>query len=159
VKRFVIPLAIAAMLALLGAAVAWDCVRLAADAAHRVALADHELEKHELRLVKLLSASSKTSSESRAAIAAHGQASDAITRHVAYDELVAIFRKTSDAIDPTNPLDRKFMDDVAGAINRRQIAEKPYDDEQAAYGEFLSSFRGRIARLFSPRARADWKQM
>ena len=47
----------------------------------------------------------------------------------------------SGGVDPTNPLDRKFMDDMAGAINRREIAEKPYDDELAAYQQFLNGWR------------------
>jgi hypothetical protein len=64
----------------------------------------------------------------------------------------------SASVDPTNPLDRKFMDDIAGAINRREIAEKPFEDEWAAYQEFLNSLRGRVARGFSPQARGDWKQ-
>ena len=47
------------------------------------------------------------------------------------------------------------MDDVAGAINRREIAEKQYDEESAAYQQFLGSFRGTVAKVFSSRARAD----
>ncbi len=47
------------------------------------------------------------------------------------------------------------MDDTAGAINRRQVAEKPYDEELAAYQAYLKSWRGTIARMFSPVACAD----
>ncbi|MCP6725939.1 hypothetical protein NL526_28170, partial [Klebsiella pneumoniae] len=61
----------------------------------------------------------------------------------------------STSVDPTNPLDRKFMDDVAGAINRREIAEKSFDEEWAAYQEFLNGSLGRIARWFSSQARVD----
>ena len=43
------------------------------------------------------------------------------------------------------------MDDIAGAINRREVAEKQYDVEWAAYREALGGFRGRIARMFSAR--------
>ena len=60
------------------------------------------------------------------------------------------------AADATNPLDRKFMDDTAGAINRREIAEQPYDDEMAAYRAYLGSWRGSLARFFSSTAQADW---
>ena len=65
----------------------------------------------------------------------------------------------SAAIDATNPLDRKFMDDTTGAINRRQVAEKPYDEESAAYQAYLASWRGQIARMISPVARADAKSL
>jgi hypothetical protein len=162
-KQLVIPLAILGMLALIGAAVVWDCVRLAADDRHRVALADGEMQKHEMRLVKLLSGYTKISPEVQSSIAGYQSAAGPATdnnqaRHDAYESVVASFRKTvSTEIDPTNPLDRAFMDDVAGTINRREIAKKQYDEESTAYQGFLSSWRGRLARSFSLRARADWK--
>jgi hypothetical protein len=156
-KKLILPLAIVAMVALLGAAAAWDCVRLAADARYRVSLADQEMEKHELRLVKLLSASSASAPDVQAAVATYRAAENLQTRHEAYEQLVANLRNhRTDEHDATNPLDRKFMDDVAGAINRREIAQQPYEEEFAAYQRFLSSFRGRAARWLSARARADW---
>jgi hypothetical protein len=146
------------MLALLGAAVAWDCVRLATDSRSRVALANAELHKHEERLVKLLAASPKSTPEMQSAITAYKDATSPYERHEAYDRVVAVFRAAPNAVDPTNPIDRKFMDDVAGAINRHEVAQKPYDAEVAAYHEFLNSFRGRIARFFSVEARTDWSE-
>ena len=80
------------------------------------------------------------------------------SRHDAYQRVVGAFRQTmSDVVDPTNPLDRKFMDDIAGAINRRERAEQSYDQESAGYQSALDGFRGRIARVFSSQARADLK--
>ena len=153
-KKLILPLAIVAMVALLGAAAAWDCVRLAADAQYRVSLADQEMEKHELRLVKLLSASSASSPEVQAAVATYRSADNLHSRHKAYEQLVSNLRNhPSDERDAANPLDRKFMDDVAGAINRREIAQQPYEEEFAAYQRFLSSFRGRAARGLSGPAR------
>jgi hypothetical protein len=125
-------------------------VRLAGDARYRVSLADQEMQKHELRLVKLLAASSAFSPIVQSAISTYQAADDATTRHKAYEQLVVIFRTNlAGEIDPTNPLDRKFMDDVAGAINRREIAEKQFDEEMAAYQRFLNSRRGVVARWFS----------
>ena len=145
-KKLIVPLAVVGMLMLLAAAVAWDCVRLAADARYRVSLADQEMQKHERRLVKLLSDSSASSPELQSAVATYQKADDLKTRHEAYERLVASFRKhITDEIDSTNPLDRKFMDDVAGAINRREIAEKQYDAETAACDSYLNSWRGRVA--------------
>ena len=158
-KKLIIPLAIVVMLALLGAAVAWDCIRLAADAHHRVLLADGEMIKQEIRLVNLLAGSAKTTPEVQSAIANLKVIRDRQSRMEAYDLLVASIRKTTSGIaDPTNPLDRKFMDDIAGAINRREMAERQYDDELSAYRDFLRSWRGSVARTFSSQARVDSKQ-
>jgi hypothetical protein len=156
VKKLIVPLAILAMLALLGAAVAWDCVRLASDARKRVAIADAEMQKHEERLVKLLAVSPKSTPEMQSAIAAYKEATTPQARHDSYDRLVAAFRAAPNAVDPTNPIDRQLMDNVAGAINRREVAQKPHDAEVADYHAFLNSFRGRIARFFSVRANTDW---
>jgi hypothetical protein len=157
-KIHVIALAILGMIVLIASAVAWDSVRMAAEARRRVALTDDELKKHEMRLVKLLADSPKASAEVKAAIDAHRAAPNLYSRHAAYDRVVTAFRQTmSDGIDPTNPLDRKFMDDIAGAINRRELAAQSYDQEAARYQSALDGFRGRIARFFSAQASADLK--
>jgi hypothetical protein len=149
--RTLVAAAVAAMVALIAAAFAVDCVRLAAQARGRVDLADQELAKHEQRLVKLLTGAASISPEVERAIAAYQAATDLPARHAAYDALVAAFRQTMETkIDPTNALDRKFMDDVAGAINRREIAETPYDDEISAYQEYLRGPRGAVALWFAP---------
>jgi hypothetical protein len=158
-KKLILPVAILMMVALVLGAFALDSARMAADARHRAELADGELRKHEQRLVTLLEGSEKRSPEVDAAIETYQAAEDVPARHAAYTHLVAAFRQTmSTSVDPTNPLDRKFMDDIAGAINRREIAEKPFENEWAAYREFLGTLRGGVARRFSPQARSDWEQ-
>lgn len=157
-KKFVLPLAILGLGLLLGAAVVADCVRLANDARERVVLADSEIAKHETRLVKLLAESPQVSPEVAAAIAAYKSAKDMKERQAGYDRIVAGFQKTmAGNFDPTNPLTRKFMDDAAGAINRHEFAEKPFEQEKAKYRAYLGSWRGQIARKFSALARADWE--
>lgn len=157
-KKLVLPLAILAMGLLIGAAVVADCLRLAADARGRVELADAEIQKHETRLMTLLAGAPQVTPEVTAAIAEYNAAGGREARRAAYDKVVASYRGTMSAsVDPTNPLARKFMDDTAGAINRRDVAEKPYDVESAAYRQFLGSWRGGVARRFSSRAREDWK--
>jgi hypothetical protein len=159
-KRYILPLIILATFVLLGIAVAWDCVRLAGAARERVQMADGELQKHEQRLAKLLADSPQPSPEVAAAVAAYQKASDPAARRTAYDGLVTSFRQTmAGKVDSTNPLDRKFMDNTAGAINRREIAEPPYDAELAAYRAYLDSWRGRVARWFSWSAKSDWQAM
>jgi len=155
-KKAILPLAILVMIALVASAVVVDCVRLAAAARGQVTLADQEMQKHELRLIKLLEAFPERSAAVERAIAGYQGAADPAARHDAYDRLAAAFQKSmSGTVDPTNPLDRKFMDDVAGAINRREIAQQQYDEESAAYQSFLASRRGGIARWFSSQAAAD----
>ena len=157
-KRYLLPLILLSAFALLAIAIVVDCVRLAGDARGRLDTADGELQKHEERLVTLLAASPQVTPQVKDAIAAYRAANDLQARHAAYQQVVASFRQTMNgAADATNPLDRKFMDDTAGAINRREIAEKPYDEESAAYQAYLASWRGTIARMISPAARADAK--
>lgn len=152
-KKLVIPLAIVAMLALLAVAFAWDSVRSANSARARVMLADGEVKKQELRLVKLLSDSGKSTDEVKAGLATYRSAGNALARLDAYDRLVGDFQKTmASQLDPTDPLDRKFSDEVVGAQNRRKVALTAYDDESAVYQKFLDGFRGRIAKMFSSQA-------
>ncbi len=148
-KKLIIPAALLAMAAFIGAAFVLDCVRLASAAHERVELADHEMAKHEARLVKTLEGFNKRTPEVDAALEEYAETWEIEPRHAAYDKLVASFQKTmAGDIDATNPINRKFMDDVAGAINRRQVAEKQFDGEWQAWQEFLKSQRGRVASAF-----------
>ena len=154
-KRTLVIGAVVALAALNVAAFCVDCVRLADAAAARVALGDSDMEKQEARLAKLLTSDANVSGATKEAVAAWQKAvsqEDRTARQAAYDKLVAAARSAV-APNPTDPLERKFADDVAGAINRRQVAEKPYEDEQAAYDAFLKTFRGRVAKWFAPPAR------
>ena len=144
------------MLALIAGAFAFDCHRLALQARSRVELADQELRKHEQRLVKVLSVSPALTPDVQFAITIYEGSSQPPLRHTAYDKLVAAFQKTMQAeLDPADPLARKFMDDVAGALNRREIAEKSYDAEIAAYHDYMSGLRGAVVNWFSPPAGAQ----
>ena len=158
-KRYLLLAVAVSMLALIAAAFAYDCVRLAAQARGRVELADGELAKHEQRLVKILAGSPVLSPEVHRAITDYQAQVRLPDRHRSFDELLAAFRQSmQQSVDPTNPLDRKFMDDVAGAINRREIAEAPFEVEMSAYQSYLSGPRGAVARWFSPEDRANWSE-
>ena len=157
-KKIVLPIAVLAMLALIAAAIALDCVRFASAACQRVALADGEMQKHEARLLKLLTGNPQLTPEVQSALTALQGPEVPENRHSLYDGLVRSFRETmASKIDPNSTLDRKFMDDIFGAVNRREVAQKQYDDELAAYRRFLLSTRGKIAQTFSSTARADAK--
>jgi hypothetical protein len=145
-KKLIIPAALLAMAVFVGAAFVLDCVRLASASHARVELADHEMAKHEARLVKTLEGFNERTPEVDLALEEYAETWEIEPRHAAYDKLVASFQKTmAGDLDATNPINRKFMDDVAGAINRRQVAEKQFDEEWQAYQEFLKSRRGRVA--------------
>jgi hypothetical protein len=156
-KKLVLPIAIVLMMVLIAAAYVWDSVRAAASARHRVDLADQEMQRHEQRLLKLLTEHPEATAEVKAAVASFQNDADTPQkRRDAYAQVVASFNSTMAVeIDATNPLKRKFIDDVTGAMNRREIAQKQYDEESTAYQRFLGGFRGRLARLLSPSARAD----
>jgi hypothetical protein len=158
-RKLILPLSILAMATLLGGAVALDCVRLAADGHGRVLYADAQMATQEIRLVNVLANSSKTTPEVQSAISILKSIHGRQARMQAYDALVASFQKTmSGKVDATNPLDRKFMDEAAGAINRREVAQKQYDEESRIYQDFLSSWRGSVAKRFYLEARRDVHQ-
>jgi hypothetical protein len=149
-RKLIVPSAMLAMALLLGAAVAIDCVRLARDGWHRVELTDAELVKNEFRLANVMDSSPKATPEVHAAVAKLRSAKGRGNRVDAYDLLVAILHnKVSTQMDPTNPLDRKFMDEAAGAMNRREVAQKQYEEESAANDVFMKTWRGRVALSFS----------
>jgi hypothetical protein len=149
-RKLTVPLAMLVMAMLLGAAVAIDCVRLAHDAEHRSELADAEMAKNELRLANVIDGSPKATPEVHATIAKLRSAQGRGERIDAYNSLVASLRNTmSSQIDATNPLDRKFMDEAAGAINRREVAQKQYEEERAPYEAYMKTWRGRVALSFS----------
>lgn len=150
-KKLVIPLVLLAMLLLLATAFCWDSVRYANAARARVFLADDDVRKQGTRLVKILSDSGKTTEEVRAAITAYQAAPNPHARQEKFEWIVDAFQKTmAGSLDATAPLDRKLSDEILGAMNRRRVAMKAYDEEMKAYQGILSGVRGRIAGLFSP---------
>jgi hypothetical protein len=155
-KRYLVFGAAVAMLLLIAGAFVVDCVRLGEAARRRVELADEELAKHEQRLVKLIIGTGLMTDEVKAAINAYLAAEATPERHEAYEKVVGAFRQTMQAdFDATDPLDRKFMDDVAGAINRRERAEPPYEAEAATYREYMRGVRGGVARWAAAERHAD----
>ncbi len=155
-KKSVLLLALATMALLVFAAFAWDSVRHVDKMRRRMETADSDMRTHEQRLIKLLTGTPDVGAKLQPAVEAYEAAGDISTRHDAYDELVARFRQVGPSeVDATNPLDRKFMDDIAGAINRREVSQRQYEIELDAYRKSLDGFRGRLARIFSSQSRED----
>jgi hypothetical protein len=156
-KKLVLPTVIVLMMVFIAAAYVWDSVRAASAARHRVDLADQEMQRYEQQLLKLLAEHPRATPEVKAAIEAFHDANTPKERLDAYGQVVTSFKSTmATQTDATNPLERKFMDEIAGSMNRRDIAQKQFDEESTAYQRFLNGFRGRLARLLLPSARSDW---
>ena len=140
----------AGLVALVAAGFAVDSYRLASAARAQVRLADVDLARHEQRLAKLLGDFATVTPEVRASIAAYEGADAPAARRDAYAAMVGAFRRTmADNVDPDNPLNRRFMDDVAGTINRHEVAEEPYERIWGEYQLTLAGIRGAIARTLS----------
>ena len=158
-RKLIIPIALLMMAAMLASAVAVDCVRLAADGHERTEMATDQMAKQEQRLVGVLENSPKKTPEVEAAIATWKSVKGRLSREHAYESLVAAFQRTmSPQLVATDPIDRKFMDEAAGAINRREVAHKTYAEESGWYDAYLKSWRGRVAQKLSEQARVDVPQ-
>lgn len=146
-----VPAGLLAMALLIGAAMVWDCSRLARDARERVDLADAEMRKQEERLAGIVAGSGGIPPRVEAALAAYGEAEGRAARHEAYENLAAACRgDLAPRLDPTHPLDRKLMDEIAGAINRREVAEETYSAELAAYRKFRGGVCGKVVGRVVP---------
>jgi hypothetical protein len=155
-KTKVLVLAGSFMALVILAAFAWDSLRHLERARRTLEQADAEMRVHEERLIGLVIGTSD-SPELKAAIEAYQSAPDRAARIDAFETLIARFRQTSaKEIDPTHPLDRKFMDDIAGTINRHEVARRQYDLQADAYQHALAGLRGRVGRILSSKARDDW---
>ena len=158
-RKLIIPIALLMMAAMLASAVAVDCVRLAKDGHERAEMATEEMAKQEQRFVGVLENSPKKTPEVEAAISTWKSVKGRLSREHAYESLVAAFQRTmSPQLAATDPIDRKFMDEAAGAINRRDVAHKTYAEESGWYDAYLKSWRGRVAQKLSEQARVDVPQ-
>jgi hypothetical protein len=156
-KKKVVVIGAISLLGLLAIAFTWDCIRYVHRARLRVDLADAEMRKQEQRLLALIEGLPGAEPELASAIATYQAAAESADRQKAFDALLSTFRRVGPAeVDPEHPLNRQYMDDVAGAINRRDVARRQYDAEVEAFDNTLAGFRGRIGSLFSsPSRRAD----
>lgn len=138
------------MSGLVAGAFIWDCVRLDRQFSAQLDAVDGEMLKHEDRLITAVQGMPQVPNDVNAAIENYRAAQGRENRHAAYAALKATTeRSLTTLLDPTNPLSRRVMDDVAGAINRRTVAEKPYADAVSDYQRWQNTFRGRVASNFT----------
>jgi len=153
VKYILLPLMVVMMSGLVAVAFIWDCVRLDRQYAAQLDAVDGDMLKHEDRLITAVQGMPQLPDDVNTAIANYRAAEGRENRHAAYAELKkTIERSLTTSLDPTNPLSRRVMDDVNGAINRRTLAEKPYAEAQGEYQTWRNTLRGRVAGNFTDHA-------
>lgn len=139
-RKLILVIAVFVMGGIIVGAFAMDSVRLTLAARERVADADEALKTAEIRLVRTLSAWGDAPESVRSAIQAYQAAKTPEERRGAYDGLVAA---TLQAITSQPPI-ATTKDDIAGAINRRVVAERPFNEVKEEYDRWLKTTRGRL---------------
>ena len=139
-RKLILVIAVFVMGGIIVGAFAMDSVRLTLAARERVADADEALKTAEIRLVRTLSAWGDAPESVKSAIQAYQAAKTPEERRGAYDGLVAA---TQQAITSQPPI-ATTKDDIAGAINRRVVAERPFNEVKEEYDRWLKTTRGRL---------------
>jgi hypothetical protein len=139
--------AIVVFLFLAAAAFVWDSARALSSADAAVEERDAYLKAQEERFISLLASLPEQGPELPRIISEYKQSPDRRTRHAAFEKLVAASQKQMFAeVDPTDPLKRRFADDFAGALNRRQIGKGFFDQAVAEYDALAQTTRGKAGR-------------
>ena len=134
--------------ALVVGAMAWDATRTTSDALARVRNVDSELKKQETRFIVTLDRAPSKDSELVAALKAYERAADIGSRHKVFQDVVsAAHRKLIPALSSVDTAQRKVLDDLLGAVNRRDIAYKMYSDELNECEKTIQSAKGGIGGL------------
>lgn len=148
-RKLILVIAVLVMGAIMAGAFAMDSVRLTLAAREQVANADDALKTAEIRLVRTLSAWGDAPESVKSAIQAYNAATTPEERRGAYDELVAA---TQQAITSQPPI-TTTKDDIAGAINRRVVAERPFNEVKEEYDRWLKTPRGRLGEQILDKSR------
>ncbi len=145
-RKLLLPAGLLAMLAVFGLAFAWDSVRVVSAARQRVVLADSEVRLQEERLVALAAAPPVADAALAEALATYRAAQGVAARRAAYESLW-IAATAAGGATPAEPSTaaRRWLDDTAGAANRRTIADRHYQEELANFRALVQSLRGSLA--------------
>lgn len=137
----------AAFITMISGAIFVDCRRLVAAAEADAERVDAELRTYEEKYVSSVRSITGEDSALVSAMEAYNQStSDPLEkRRGAFEDLIAA---SSSALSrkgvPAAPLERRLADELAGALNRRAIAEKRYDEARGALRDMCASWRGTI---------------
>ncbi len=136
--------------ALLLAAVAWDCSNHMNGLIREVGAAEAELRNQEERVLAALGAAGIAGSEVDAAIASYRGATSSSEKDRLYNGILSAAGRAprpSTAVD--DPLSRRAADELAGAQNRRAIALRNYQEMKTAYNAAATGLRGAIGLRFT----------
>jgi hypothetical protein len=137
-----------AFVALLAGAIGWDAVRELRSAHTLVLDNDREVRLQEERFLNNLTPVGINTEDVQAEKIRFQQAQTTVVREAAFqDLLVRIGRLNPTA--PGDPVARRAADEYAGALNRRQIAVRRYQEAAAEYNAASQTWTGKLARRFS----------
>ncbi|MBX7166158.1 MAG: hypothetical protein K1X74_07395 [Pirellulales bacterium] len=148
-SRLIVLAGIVGMIALVAAAFCWDCVRLESGYRRFAARADEQVAKHEQRLIAAVEGWPNLPADVVAALAAYRAAADSAERREAFAALaIATDKSLLATLDATNPAARRVIDEVHGAINRRNVVLKEIGGSLEEHARWSESFRSSVARMF-----------
>lgn len=133
---------------LLTAAVAWDAVR-GLRVTHRLVVDnDREIRLQEERFLSNLAPVGVTPEDVRDETARFRQAQSRTERESVFQELIVRIGSLK-PIMPGDPVARRAADEYAGALNRRQVALRRYQEAATEYNAASQTWTGRLARCLS----------
>ena len=134
-------------LSLFAAAFAWDSASSIKQQYAQVQAMDRELALQEGRFIQTIYGQHADDAEARdKLIEQYRNAPGGDERREVFSELMNRTRQSLGAVDPANPLARRFADESAGAINRWQLLHRRFEETTAAYNDFAQGLRGRLGR-------------
>ncbi len=135
---------------LLGGAFSWDASRSLNQAYEAVLAAEREVQSQEERFLSSTRSFSFASAELNALAEKYRGARTSEDKRRIFAELSAASQRLLlGGEDPSNPLKRRLYDEISGALNRRQFAERHLGEVIAKYNGQATSFGGQIARTLN----------
>jgi len=108
---------------------------------------DRELMRHEDKLITLIQSTNRGSPQFIAAYEACKRTDDISGRHLGFTNIIIDIGQQ--AFDVDHPIERRYADEYAGALNRRQVAMRHYTEAAIEYNQVTAGLRGSIARFFT----------
>lgn len=111
---------------------------------------DTELKLHEERYLREISSFPNIPGELTESIQRYRTTDTISARHRLFNDLTTQAQRFLLGRDPSsNQLERKMLDEMAGALNRRQIAERHFQEALQECKRVQSSWRGTLGGVFS----------
>lgn len=138
--------ALGLMAALVAGAFALDSVRAERARQAEVDQLDTDLAAQEKRLLAALDRLAELPRPVTQARVAYQAATNRDDRQARYTELATMVqREVMPSLDVNQPADRLALDELAGAINRREVVSRRWDELAAEYRAWQATLRGRWA--------------